>query len=87
MCIAILKRKSYFIIRNIGNKNKKKNKNLFHSFSCMFSKLLKIHDTQHGTCAFGEVEYQFFSIEVLIPFSDSIPGAVLTCLTFVHGYT
>lgn len=36
---------------------------------------------------FGEGEYQFFSIEVLIPFSDSIPGAVLTCLTFVHGYT
>ena len=36
---------------------------------------------------FGESEYQFFGIKVLIPFSDSILGAVLTCLTFVHGYT
>ena len=35
---------------------------------------------------FGEGEYQFFSIEVLIPFSDSILGAVLTCLTFAYGY-
>lgn len=35
---------------------------------------------------FREGEYQF-SIVVLLPFSDSILGAVFTCLIFAHKYT